>query len=107
MSCGVGLGSGVAEAVATALLGPLDWELACAAGVALKRQNTNQKKKNKKKKLQATLIFGKLYSFGNHFLTDKTSNFIYILNDSIVIAKIYTLKEHDFFCINIYLLNRC
>ena len=56
MSCGVGRRCDLdpewlwlwRRPVATALIGPLVWELPYAAGVALKRQNDNKIKKKKK-----------------------------------------------------------
>ena len=58
MSCGVGCRHGSDLALlwlwhrpgATALIGPLAWEVPYAAGAALRRQKTKKKKKKKKRK---------------------------------------------------------
>ena len=57
MSCGVGRRRGSDPVllwlwhrpVATDLIGPLDWEHLCAAGVALKRQKDKKQNKTKQK----------------------------------------------------------
>ena len=50
------LGSGIAVAVATALIGPLAWELPYSAGAALNSKKKKKKKKRKKKSLEGRKV---------------------------------------------------